>query len=151
MATLFCDRYFEGKIEIIMLFLIRSLQDDSRSELDSDADSSNDEFSSSKHIALKSKEASKRRLEAKARAVSHELLNSNQRESIRAKIKTLRADIQTDEKEATKFDKEIVKKTAALKKVLIKAKRIRREGDNKEKDAKEVISFRDLKKNLVLH
>lgn len=118
-------------------------QDHSRSELSiaSDESPSNaDEFSSSKQIALKSKEASKRRLQAKASAAGDQskILDSDQRQAIRAKIKRLRKDVQSDETEATQVDKEIEKKTAALKNVLLKAKRIRRDGDNLEAEAKEV-------------
>ncbi len=96
-------------------------------------------------MAHKSKEASKRRLEAKAHGVtgdkSHahpKVLSSSQRGHLREKIKLFESDVDSDNKEAAAVDKKIQKRTSALKELLLKAKRIRSEGDSLEDEAKQV-------------
>ncbi len=98
-------------------------------------------------MAHKSKEASKRRLEAKAHGASQtgdklhshsKVLSSSQRDHIRDKIKQFESDIDSDNKKTASMDKKIQKKSSALKELLLKAKHIRSEGDSLEDEAKQV-------------
>jgi hypothetical protein len=132
-----------------------AIQEHSRFELsvasDQDSGSGDNDFSSSRHheLAHKSKEASKRRLEAKAHGASQaedkshahpKVLSSSQRDQIRDKIKRFESDIDSDDKKAASIDKKIQKKSSALKELLLKAKHIRSEGDSLEDEAKQVQS-----------
>jgi hypothetical protein len=133
--------------------LICTIQEHSRFELSSaseeDSGNADNDISSSRHhrMAHKSKEDSKRRLEAKAHSASQagdnthahpKVLSSSQRAHIREKIKLFKSDIDSDDKEAASIDKKIQKKTSALKNLLLKAKHIRSEGDSLEDEAKQV-------------
>ena len=145
---IFFRRWYVDSIRLGYLLCNWFVQDQSRSELslassNDDLSGDSDGLSSSRKLGQKAKEGNKVRQDSNNKSPStsnadHDLLNYKQREAIREKIKNLRSDIQADETAASKVDREILKKSAALKKLLLKAKRIRSEGDKLEKDAKEV-------------